>query len=81
MERDLKRFLAYSSIENIGIIITALGAGMTFTAYGQRAIGTFLLIVASLHTLNHGTYKTLLFLEAGVIEHAAGTRDLDRSAA
>jgi hydrogenase-4 component B len=78
MERDIKRFLAYSSIENIGIIITALGAGMTFTAYGQRAIGTFLLIVALYHTLNHGVYKTLLFLEAGVIEHAAGTRDMDR---
>jgi len=78
MERDLKRFLAYSSIENIGIIVTALGAGMTFTAYGQRAIGAFLLIVALYHTVNHGTYKTLLFLEAGVIEHATGTRDLDR---
>ena len=78
MERDLKRFLAFSSIENIGIIVTALGAGMTFTAYGQRAIGAFLLIVALYHTINHGTYKTLLFLEAGVIEHATGTRDLDR---
>jgi hydrogenase-4 component B len=78
MERDLKRFLAFSSIENIGIIITALGAGMTFMAYGQRAIGTFLLIVALYHALNHGIYKTLLFQEAGVIEHAAGTRDLDR---
>ena len=78
MERDLKRFLAYSSIENIGIIVTALGAGMAFTAYGQRAIGAFLLIVALYHTVNHGTYKTLLFLEAGVIEHATGTRDLDR---
>lgn len=78
MERDLKRFLAFSSIENIGIIVTALGAGMTFTAYGQRAIGAFLLIVALYHTVNHGTYKTLLFLEAGVIEHATGTRDLDR---
>ena len=78
MERDLKRFLAFSSIENIGIIVTALGAGMTFTAYGQRAIGAFLLIVALYHTINHGTYKTLLFLEAGVIEHVAGTRDLDR---
>jgi hydrogenase-4 component B len=78
MERDLKRFLAYSSVENIGIVVTALGAGMTFTAYGQRAIGTFLLIVALYHSLNHGVYKTLLFLEAGVIEHATGTRDLDR---
>ena len=78
MERDLKRFLAYSSIENIGIIVTALGAGMTFTAYGQRAIGAFLLIVALYHSINHGTYKTLLFLEAGVIEHATATRDMDR---
>ena len=78
MERDLKRFLAYSSIENIGIIVTALGAGMAFTAYGQRAIGTFLLIVALYHSVNHGVYKTLLFLEAGVIEHAAGTRNLDQ---
>jgi len=78
MERDLKRFLAFSSVENIGIIVTALGAGMTFTAYGQRAIGAFLLIVALYHSLNHGVYKTLLFLEAGVIEHATGTRDMDR---
>jgi hydrogenase-4 component B len=78
MERDLKRFLAFSSIENIGIIITGLGAAMVFTAYGQRAIGTFLLIVALYHSLNHGIYKTLLFQEAGVIEHATGTRDLDR---
>jgi hydrogenase-4 component B len=78
VERDLKRFLAFSSIENIGIIVTALGAGITFTAYGQREIGVFLLIVALYHSLNHGVYKTLLFLEAGVIEHATGTRDLDR---
>ncbi len=78
MERDLKRFLAFSSVENVGIIVTALGAGMAFAAYGQRALGAFLLIVALYHTLNHGVYKTLLFQEAGVIEHAAGTRDLDR---
>jgi hydrogenase-4 component B len=51
---------------------------MTFTAYGQRAIGAFLLIVALYHSLNHGVYKTLLFLEAGVIEHTTGTRNLDR---
>jgi hydrogenase-4 component B len=78
MERDLKRFLAFSSIENVGIIVTGLGAGMTFTADGQPAIGTFLLIVALYHSVNHGVYKTLLFQEAGVIEHATGTRDLDR---
>jgi hydrogenase-4 component B len=78
MERDLKRFLAYSSIENIGVILVALGGSLTFTAYGQRAIGTLLLITALYHSVNHGVYKTLLFMEAGVIEHAAGTRDLDQ---
>jgi hydrogenase-4 component B len=78
VERDLKRFLAYSSIENIGIIVTALGAAMTFTAYKQAYLGSFLLLVALYHVVNHGTYKTLLFLEAGVVEHAASTRDLDR---
>jgi hydrogenase-4 component B len=77
MERDLKRFLAYSSIENVGIVLTALGGGLVFAAYGQRPIGTFLLLAGLYHVFNHGVYKTLLFLEAGVVEHAAGTRDMD----
>jgi hydrogenase-4 component B len=77
MERDLKRFLAYSSIENIGVVLTALGASMVFTAYGERAIGTFLLLTGLYHVVNHGVYKTLLFLEAGVIEHTTGSRDMD----
>jgi hydrogenase-4 component B len=77
-ERDLKRFLAYSSVENVGIIVTAVGASMTFSAYHQPVLGAFLFLVALYHVINHGTYKTLLFLEAGVIEHASGTRDLDR---
>ena len=75
MERDIKRFLAYSSIENIGIILTALGAGLIFTSYHQHALGAFLLMAALYHTVNHGVYKTLLFLEAGVVEHTTGTRD------
>ena len=77
-ERDIKRFLAYSTIENVGIIVTALGAAMTFLAYGQRALWAFLLLAGLYHVMNHGCYKTLLFLEAGVIEHASGTRDMDR---
>jgi hydrogenase-4 component B len=78
LEKDLKRFLAFSSIENMGIIFTALGASLTFRAYGQSQLATFLLLTALYHALNHGTCKTLLFLEAGVIERAAGTRDMDR---
>ena len=77
-ERDIKRFLAYSTIENIGIIVTALGAAMIFHAYRQPALSAFLLIAGLYHVANHGCYKTLLFLEAGVVEHATGTRDMDR---
>ena len=77
-ERDIKRFLAYSTIENIGIIITAFGAGLIFGAYHQPALLAFLLLAGLYHVANHGTYKTLLFLEAGVVEHATGTRDMDR---
>jgi len=77
-ERDIKRFLAFSTIENIGIIITAFGAAMTFLAYGQRLLWAFLLLAGLYHVANHGSYKTLLFQEAGVIEHATGTREFDR---
>jgi hydrogenase-4 component B len=77
-ERDIKRFLAYSTIENTGIIITAFGAAMTFHACQLQALWAFLLIAGIYHVANHGCYKTLLFLEAGVVEHAAGTRDMDR---
>jgi formate hydrogenlyase subunit 3/multisubunit Na+/H+ antiporter MnhD subunit len=78
IERDFKRLLAFHSIENIGIIITAAGAAMMFRAGHQPALGAYLLLAAIYHVVNHGTYKTLLFLEAGVIEHTTGTRDLDR---
>jgi hydrogenase-4 component B len=78
MERDLKRFLAYSTIENGGIIVTALGAALMFSSYGRFTLSAFLLLAALYHVLNHGVYKTALFLEAGVIDHATRTRDLDR---
>lgn len=77
-EREIKRFLAYSTIENAGIIVTAFGAAMVFRAYGQQALAALLLIAGVYHAANHGCYKTLLFLEAGVTEHATGTRDMDR---
>ena len=77
-ERDIKRFLAYSTIENTGIIVTAFGAAMIFHAYRQPALYAFLIVAGLYHVANHGCYKTLLFLEAGVVEHATGTRDMDR---
>jgi hydrogenase-4 component B len=77
-ERDIKRFLAYSTIENAGIIVTAFGAAMIFHAYRQPALAAFLLLAGLYHVANHGCYKTLLFLEAGIVEHTTGTRDMDR---
>ena len=78
MERDWKRFLAYSTIENIGIVMMALGASLTFSESAQPAVAALLLIAALYHVLNHATYKTLLFLQTGVVEHVTGLRDLDR---
>ncbi len=77
-ERDIKRFLAFSTIENTGIIVTAFGAAMIFHAYRQPALSALLIVAGIYHVANHGCYKTLLFLEAGVVEHATGTRDMDR---
>ena len=51
---------------------------MTFGAYHQPALWAFLLLAGLYHVANHGTYKTLQFLEAGVVGHATGTRDMDR---
>jgi len=78
IEDDFKRLLAFHSVENIGIIVTATGAAMMFQAGHQPALGAYMLVAALYHVVNHGVYKTLLFLEAGVVEHATGTRDLDR---
>lgn len=77
-ERDLKRFLAYSTIENVGIVVTALGAAMIFGGEHRPVLGAFLLLTALYHVGSHGVSKALLFLEAGVVDHASGTRDMDR---
>jgi hydrogenase-4 component B len=78
IEDDLKAMLAHSSIENIGIVTTGLGAGFIFTAYGQPALAGIAFIAAFYHMINHSAYKTLLFLGAGTVNDRAGTRDLNR---
>jgi hydrogenase-4 component B len=77
MQHDLKRLLAYSSIENIGIILLGLGMSMVFFGFGHAAAGTLGLVAALYHTLNHAVFKGLLFLGAGSILHATGLRDLN----
>jgi hydrogenase-4 component B len=78
MENDLKRLLAYSSVENIGIIYIGLGAGMIFHAQSLETAAALAFIAALYHALNHTTFKGLLFLGAGAVLHATHTRDMNR---
>ncbi|HEY0946407.1 MAG TPA: proton-conducting transporter membrane subunit [Opitutaceae bacterium] len=75
---DLKRLLAYSSVENIGIILVGLGGGLLAQAQGDAPWGRLALAGALLHVWNHGLFKGLLFLGAGSVLHATGTREISR---
>ena len=76
-QHDLKRLLAYHSVENIGIILLGLGVGALGMTYGQPVVAVLGLTGAVLHTLNHALFKSLLFLGAGAVGRATGTRALD----
>ena len=78
IQRDLKRVLAYSSIENMGIILTALGATLTFRSYHLTALAAIAAIVALYHMLNHSVYKALLFMGAGSVQRATGTSEMGK---
>ena len=77
LDRDLKRVLAYSTIENVGLIFVALGLALAFRANGFAQAAAVALTAALLHVLNHSWFKSLLFLGAGAVLHATGRRDLD----
>jgi hydrogenase-4 component B len=77
MQNDLKRLLAYSSVENIGIVLLGLGLSMVFIGSGHPVAGALGLIAALYHTLNHAMFKSLLFLGAGSILHSTGLRNLN----
>ena len=78
VQSDMKRLLAYSSIENIGIIIVGFGLTVTFAAYSMRALAALALTATLYHCLNHAYFKSLLFLAAGAVLHATGERGLGR---
>ena len=77
-QHDLKRLLAYHSIENIGIIVLGMGIGLVGSARGNHLVAMLGYAGAILHTLNHGVFKSLLFMGAGSVIHATGSRDIDR---
>ena len=75
---DLKRLLAYSTVDNIGLVLVGVGAAGALDAGGERLLAGLVLLAALFHLVNHALFKGTLFLGAGAVQHAAGTRDLDR---
>jgi hydrogenase-4 component B len=78
VQHDLKRLLAYHSIENVGIIVLGLGASLLFADAGNRTWAAIAFAAALLHIANHAIFKVLLFLGAGAFERAVGGLELDR---
>jgi formate hydrogenlyase subunit 3/multisubunit Na+/H+ antiporter MnhD subunit len=76
-QHDLKRLLAYHSIENIGIILMGLGTALIGQSQGNPALILLGMGGALLHVMNHATFKSLLFLAAGSVIHTTGTRELE----
>lgn len=77
MEHDLKSLLAFSSVENVGIILLGIGAGMIFHTYGLHELAALGLLAGLYHTINHAAFKALLFLGAGSLLFAAHTRNIE----
>jgi len=77
-ESDMKTMLAYSSIENAGIIVAGLGAFLIYRASGHPVASAIALTAALYHMLNHSIYKTLLFQGTAYVEAETGTRDMDQ---
>jgi formate hydrogenlyase subunit 3/multisubunit Na+/H+ antiporter MnhD subunit len=78
VQTDMKRLLAYSSIENVGILFVALGLAIVFGGTGQPALASLALVALLYHALNHAFMKSLLFLGTGAVLHATGERNLGR---
>ena len=77
VQADLKRLLAYSTTENVGLVTTAIGVGLLLRGTGQTGTADVALVAALLLMLSHAAFKTVLFLGAGAVLHATGERDLD----
>jgi formate hydrogenlyase subunit 3/multisubunit Na+/H+ antiporter MnhD subunit len=78
MQHDLKRLLAYHTVENIGIIFIGLGLALAFRAHGMAWAAALALTAALLHVFNHSIFKSLLFFGAGAVLTSTGERDMER---
>jgi formate hydrogenlyase subunit 3/multisubunit Na+/H+ antiporter MnhD subunit len=79
MQKDYKRMLAYSTIENVGIIGLGIGLGMTGQAIGNHSLAMLGYAGGLLHVLNHSLFKSLLFFNAGSVYHAVHTRNMEQT--
>ncbi len=77
MEHDLKRLLAYHSVENIGIILIGVAVAMIFMSLGHPELAAFGLIAALYHTINHAVFKSLLFMGAGSLIYSTHTKNIE----
>ena len=77
MQHDLKRLLAYHSVENIGIILIGIGLSMIFRSFDFPLLASLALIAGLYHTLNHAIFKGLLFMGAGAVLHATHERNME----
>ncbi len=77
MQHDLKRLLAYHTVENIGIIFIGLGLALAFKAHGMPLAAALALTAGLLHVFNHSVFKSLLFFGAGAVLNATGERDME----
>ncbi|HEX2614093.1 MAG TPA: hydrogenase 4 subunit B [Nitrososphaera sp.] len=77
IEKDIKRALAFSSIENIGIIILGLGLSVVFLSYNLKSLASFALLASMMHSLNHAAFKSLLFMGAGSILFRTHTKNME----
>lgn len=78
VQTDMKRLLAFSSIENMGLIFVSVGLALMFRSYGMRALAALALTAGLLHVAAHALFKSLLFLATGSVLHATGERNLGK---
>jgi hydrogenase-4 component B len=78
VQTDMKRLLAYSSVENIGVLFTGIGLAVVFHGVGMELLASLALVAVLYHALNHAFMKSLLFLGTGAVLHATGERNLGR---
>lgn len=78
VQTDMKRLLAYSSIENIGLLAAGIGLALLFTSYAMKPLAALALTASLIHVASHALFKSLLFLSTGTVLHATGERSLGK---